>query len=686
MKNYKEIKRTNNGLPKFNTGTVPSLNLSGLNNLQGINISNGYYHSAPALDGAFKDPKNGQLGQIKPITQNAGSGGANWSNGGQIVQGAVQFAGATINSFGNNQSSQDVLNNSGQQQKQAMGVAYDYQMNPDENKEWSNLRKQNTSNALATTGVGAGLGGAIGTAIAPGIGSLIGAGIGGLVGLATGLFGASSRAHKLRKAINNARLTAEARNTYNYAGAASQGMQNEYYQENGDTDNGILYANKGKDLPKYNNGKDSLPFIKVNKNTKVWSPEDSAGRFANAMVGLGESLIDFKNKNATLVTKGKGVGIDDQYAYVNEDTFIPGNDRSWKDGKTFAEKAQPDTLAVMDLNKGLKATQKNIDKSSLAVSTIKYMEKKKDNHMNNLQAVADEQKGQHEYEQKYNTMMANRGRDLMRCDDGLDDISAWKELYYSQNITNNPDLQPSTKYTYTKTPKTPKIPKTEKATKDYLVNPWSQWTAHLPAALGGLGQIIDSGQESHVPRIYRANPYGQFALNMLAKNRPDPYNQIRAIDNSERQALYSLRGVNNNLRSQSGIAAILGAGANRAGIYSDTNDKMNQYRTALANLASTQGQQDRVAGMEASKYMEQALRDTAAAKYKMKNTGWQNINNAIEQSYADNFKLNMAQKQLGLYNQELSAKQQELINNYNIAMANIAAMKGDSKTRDYITL
>lgn len=689
MKNYKEIKRTNNVLPKFNTGTVPSLNLPGLNNLQGVNISNAYYQSAPTLGGALQDPKNGQLGQIKSITQNAGSGGANWSNGGQIVQGAVQFTGATLNAFGNNKSSQEVLNESGQQSKQVMGVGYNYQNGPDEYQQMRDLSNQNASNTLATTGAGAGLGGAIGTAILPGVGSLLGAGIGAAVGFATGLIGSKSRKNKLRRQILNARRTAEARNTYSYAGAMSTGLQNEFYQDNGDTDNSILYANKGKDLPMYNTGKDSSTLVKVGKNTKVWSPTDYAGQIANAKVGLGESLVDFGNKSAQLVTKGKDVGTDDQYAKVDNNTFIAGNDRSWLDGRTFAEKAQPNTLAVMSLDKGLKATQKVLEKSSLAPSTMKYIDKRKDVYMNNLQTVADEQRSQHEHQKRYNTFMANHGKDLKRFNPGKDDFYEKYGDYfgpsnigYLNSVTNKMhsdeinEWNKNIKSTYdpsyvntfttkqllnnTKLPKESKI----KTPSNHLISPWEQWTAHLPAAFGGLHQLLDSQRSSYIPNTYRSNTYAGLALNTLAKNRPNPYNQLRAINDSERQALYSLRGLGGGLRQQAALAAILGAGANRAGIYSNTEDKMNQYRTANANLASTLGQQDQAARIDAAKYAHNAMMTTNATKYKEKNVGWQNMVNAAEQTFADRFKLGLAEKQLAQYNQYLTRDQLALLRDY----------------------
>lgn len=710
MKNYKKIKKTHNRLPKFDDGKIPSTNLSELNNLQGVNISQDYYKNVPTLGAALHDPKNGQLGQIKPLLKINKPNTV--ENVGNLASSAVSFAGATISAFGNNKDSQQVLNESGQSSKQVMGVGYTYQNGPDEYEQMRNLSRQNTSNTLATAGTGAALGASIGSIIPGGtvVGGIIGAGVGAI----TGWLGGRSRRIKLQKQINNARHTAEARNSYAYAGAASTGMQNEYYQENGDTDNGILYANKGKDLPMYNTGKDSSPWVKVGKNTKVWSPTDYDGQIANAKVGLGESLVDFKNRNASFVSKGKGVGVDDQYAKVDEDTFIAGNDRSWKDGMTFAEKAQPYTLAVQDLNKGLKATQKILEKSSLAAPSMKFFNKRIDQNMNNLQAIAGEQKQQHYIQQQYNMIHAKHGRDVMKCNDGFDEYDPkyvnefQKRLmgsmphYNWQNPVNPVGQEYENRFPIVRKEAPKNVPQTEsipeefnkvdpsyvnqftkmwmnkpatnnkqskeskqpKQPKDYLVTPWSQWTAHLPAALGGLRQIIDSGERQQILDTYRANPYSGLALNTLAKNRPDPYSQLRAINDSERQALYSLRGTQGNLRSQTGVAAILGAGANRAGVLDGVNKEWNQHRTALSNMGAQLGQQDRVAAMQAATTARQDVRDNSKAAYSRLNTGWQNVANAYEQTMADRFKINLAQKQLAQYNQYLTRDQLELLKDY----------------------
>ena len=134
-----------------------------------------------------------------------------------------------------------------------MGVGYQRYLGPNEDKEWKDLKRENFQNTLGAVGSGAALGASVGS-IVPGIGTLVG-GIGGaLVGGIASIFGSSSRKRKLERALNRARLTAQSRNMYAYSGAASKALENDYYNDHTNTDNSVLYANRGKDLPMYGRG------------------------------------------------------------------------------------------------------------------------------------------------------------------------------------------------------------------------------------------------------------------------------------------------------------------------------------------------------------------------------------------------------------------------------------------------
>lgn len=146
---------------------------------------------------------------------------------------------------------------SGQRTDQAFGVNYQAQNDIDKSQAMADISASNTTNTLAMTGSGAAAGAAVGTAIVPGIGSLIGGAAGALTGLVTGLFGGKKAREKQRKKIQNAQQNANLINQVNRSAAASEGLQQQYYMDNGTTYDDLLYANRGKDLkrPKYDKGK-----------------------------------------------------------------------------------------------------------------------------------------------------------------------------------------------------------------------------------------------------------------------------------------------------------------------------------------------------------------------------------------------------------------------------------------------
>ena len=117
----------------------------------------------------------------------------------------------------------------------------------------ADISASNTTNTLAMTGSGAAAGAAVGTAIVPGIGSLIGGAAGAIVGLFGGLFGGKKAREKQRRKIFNAQQNANLINQVNQSSAATEGLTQQYYLNNGNTYDDVLYANRGKDLikPRY---------------------------------------------------------------------------------------------------------------------------------------------------------------------------------------------------------------------------------------------------------------------------------------------------------------------------------------------------------------------------------------------------------------------------------------------------
>lgn len=584
----KERKKINNQfLLKYDPGKdLPSFQISPV---QGISL-------VPSTM-----PGSASIGKIYGLpTQQSPAIDNSFANSNIVGQG-LTFLNSVANTFGNNKSAESILTDGGTQQSNAMGVGYQRYLGPNEDKEWKDLKRENFQNTLGAVGSGAALGASVGS-IVPGIGTLVGGVGGALVGGIASIFGSSSRKRKLERALNRARLTAQSRNMYAYSGAASKALENDYYNDHVNTDNSVLYANRGKDLPMYNSGKD-----------RVWTPSGLSRNLPNALVGLGESIVDFDNKTATLVKNGKRVGVDDQYANVSEDTHIGGNDYDIQNYvntgnlQTFAEQEQPLTIAVEKLNKTKSQLTKNPKLSSLTKNTLKFIDNSLDKKMSNIKTIADRQSMQH-----------NNRQNAMRA-------------YWNGKDDNQ------------------------------LVDPLVAGIAHLPSLIGGLKQLSDSKKQISVPNFYRSNPYEGLAINNLRKNYYNPYNQLNSINNALRYSLYGLNGLTGAQRAKAAIAATLGAGMNSAKIYDQAQDINNKYNSERANMYANLGQQERAARINAAENAYKYLQQGAATAYKMRNIGWANVNNSLEQTYADMFKLNMAKRSLDLYNAQLTPEQRKYL-------------------------
>ena len=244
----RQRKRINN-LPKFDPGKS-DLNsvVKDLTNMIGSNAP-----SAPS----FKQYVTNRLSNNNP--SNYTPSGPNISAG--TVTSAVNGTLGVISGFNQQQAAvknqAGLFGMSGQRTDQAFGVNYQAQNDIDKSQAMADISASNTTNTLAMTGSGAAAGAAVGTAIVPGIGSLIGGAAGALTGLVTGLFGGKKAREKQRKKIQNAQQNANLINQVNRSAAASEGLQQQYYMDNGTTYDDLLYANRGKDLkrPKYDKGK-----------------------------------------------------------------------------------------------------------------------------------------------------------------------------------------------------------------------------------------------------------------------------------------------------------------------------------------------------------------------------------------------------------------------------------------------
>ena len=232
----KQRKRINN-LPKFDGGTDLAGSIKGIGgDITGLNAYKQKLTSLPT-----KAEINGMKTPGKSLLGSGGIGG--------VISGFNQQQAAV-------KGQSELFGMSGQRTDQAFGVNYQAQNDIDKSQAMADISASNTSNTLAMTGSGAAAGAAIGSVV-PGVGTLIGGAAGAIIGGIAGLFGGRKARERQRKRIQNAQQNANLINQVNRSSAASEGLQQQYYMDNGTTYDDLLYANRGKDLkrPRYDKGK-----------------------------------------------------------------------------------------------------------------------------------------------------------------------------------------------------------------------------------------------------------------------------------------------------------------------------------------------------------------------------------------------------------------------------------------------
>ena len=212
---------------------------------------------------------NGVQQKVSSSAHGNGGGGKNIGN---IAASAVQFLGATANSFGKVQDENEMFAHSGQSTGYGAGYTYVKQNNIDAAGEMADVKKENTANTFKTAAAGASLGGAIGS-IFPGAGTVIGGAIGAVGGFLTGLFGGLHRKRKLRKAIYNAQQDVTRKNTFSNASAQTDYLTQNYYNKYGNPyDDQIYNAKYGKDADGWNLPDNSVKGKAIEFNRKLSLP------------------------------------------------------------------------------------------------------------------------------------------------------------------------------------------------------------------------------------------------------------------------------------------------------------------------------------------------------------------------------------------------------------------------------
>lgn len=246
----KQRKKINN-IPKFNNGIDLSSSVKGIGgDITGLNTYKQQLTSVPT--------RMEVNGMRTPGNLSLSSGGGGISTG--TVTGAVNGTIGMIQGYNSMQSAvkgtDELMAYSGQRTDQTFGVNYQAQNDINRQKAMDDISKSNKNATLGMVGSGAAAGAAIGSAI-PGVGALIGGAVGAITGLFGGLFGSKKARERQRRKIFNAQQKVNLINQVNQSSAATEGLTQQYYLDNGNTYDDVLYANRGKDLrkPRYVKGK-----------------------------------------------------------------------------------------------------------------------------------------------------------------------------------------------------------------------------------------------------------------------------------------------------------------------------------------------------------------------------------------------------------------------------------------------
>lgn len=240
----KQRKKINN-IPKYNNGIDLSSSVKSIGgDISGMNTYKQQLTSLPTIK---------EINGMKiPSSTNFGRGGISAG----AVTGAVNGTIGMINGYNSMQDavkgSNELMAYSGQRTDQAFGVNYQAQNDINKQKAMEDISKSNRNATLGMVGSGAAAGAAIGSAI-PGVGTLIGGAVGAITGLFGGLFGSKKARERQRRKIFNAQQKVNLVNQVNQSSAATEGLTQQYYLDNGNTYDDVLYANRGKDLikPRY---------------------------------------------------------------------------------------------------------------------------------------------------------------------------------------------------------------------------------------------------------------------------------------------------------------------------------------------------------------------------------------------------------------------------------------------------
>ena len=488
-------------------------------------------------------------------------------------------------------SEDQIASEAGSSEGQVDGISYEKMNLVDGEEQMAEVKAQNRSNTLGAAASTA----MLGASVAGPIGGIVG----GLVGGIAGIIGGNARKRAMERRIREAKRLNERINLYNRSGANTQALERNYYSDNDDNYNDILYANRGKDM------------------NKVWTPSGYTNGHINSMVGKGESIINFNTGKGTLVTEGTK-GVDNQPSSVKpgDSNVILGNDVDWTNGMKFSDQAAPYTARLEMLNNAAKRTNKYDNMSSLSKQTQSVQEREINRRRQPLiDALADisaRQEKQHQIE--------NKAASGAFFDDGKDIIPAWARMFPSAYGM----LQSMNQYNRYKN-------KGLKYTNTYRSNPYAN------EALRGLASL-------------RYDMYPELIA-------------IRDAERRGNYGIMSQGGLTAGQRAAARIANTIATQNNLAKTYANASDQNNKYRAQYYDALINTGQADRAAKMSAAQQDYDNYARAHGAKYKGMDVATANKIDQLNNWFANEFKYQTYRDTSDIYRQQLSDEQKRIAAN-----------------------
>lgn len=520
---------------------------------------------------------------------------------GQGITGAGNLALNLYDAAIYNKSVDDLLMDAGTSFGQRNGINFQRQ-NVVSGSELANVKGERFGSTIngATSGATAGM--AFGGPVGAAIGAVAG-GIGGFVG---NIF----KTNSAKKKIEAANYLAT--NTNRIAGntAATQGMQLDFYNQYGNPEKQVLYADNGKDLGR----------LKMGNNMRL-TQTNSGFQFApHNAYGKGGEVIGSPSAGQWDVIRGDGKD--------NKPLHVEDEDVVITDKFGLAEAAIPSVVASKQLSGA----------------------------MDYLQLKANSQKGEQARNVANNAIKKH-----------LQELQQEKDMH-DQRLANIAGLQRDLRNKGFLPQETVSLPHAKNGLEaGNLIN-------GLIGIGTGISQYIGaSRQKIKRPYTYAPNIYGNRALQVADALRVDTKPIIDQIDRESAGGRYRIAtagGLSGAQRYLANVANIYNTQIAKADALAKADLQNNQYRSNYAEMLAKLGAQDATARMQTNQWDLDYYSKAHAAKLQGQQMGVYNMLNQLQQYTANANKLGMFRDMRALYAADLEKDKQELLKKNNPRLYN----------------